>query len=36
MSNSTLVKNGLIPVVAEMRSMCLANDGCDIAKLVKW
>ena len=31
MSNSTPVKNGLIPAVAEMMSTCLANDGCDFA-----
>ena len=36
MSDSTPVKNILIPAVAQMMSVWLVNDGCDFVKLVKW
>ena len=36
MSDSTPVKNKLIPAVAQMMSAWLVNDGCDFVKLVKW
>ena len=32
MSDSTPVKNGLIPAGAQMRSAWLVNDGCDFMK----
>ena len=34
MSDSTPVKNGLIPVGAQMMSAWLVNDGCDFVKFV--
>ena len=36
MSDSTPVKNMLIPAGAQMMSAWLVNDGCDFVKLVKW
>ena len=34
MSDSTPVKNGLIPAGAQMMSAWLVNDGCDFMKFV--
>ena len=34
MSDSTPVKNELIPAGAQMRSAWLVNDGCDFVKFV--
>ena len=36
MSDSTPVKNGLIPAVAQMMRAWLVNAGCDFVKFVKW
>ena len=34
MSDSTPVKNGMIPADAQMMSAWLVNDGCDFVKFV--
>ena len=36
MSDSTPVKNRLIPAGVQMTGAWLVNDGCDFVKFVKW
>ena len=35
MSNSTPIKNGLIPAVVQMMSAWLVNNGCNFMKFVE-